>query len=310
MSTAVRSKRPATRRPPEQVPGRVTTLARRLLPRLGRPPVAGALAAVLVGGAVLLATGLGGTEYEGRVTLVAGPVPGSAQFGEVVALTLPALAELARSPSVLDTAATETGLTTGELADRISVELVPASGLARLAVRGPSAETAGEAATVIARSVIEADLLAPAGTLRLLDQRPDVNRVAPDRGLGAGLALVAAAVAGVSAGAVAHLRRAPDEAAARAAAGGAVTVLTVDTPDLTDRLALLCGAAGRPARTIAVVPALRARATALARSLPGSTPEGTAVVAVAPRGDRHQRALAATAGVLPAGTVLVAVVLA
>ncbi|MBY8851355.1 hypothetical protein K7G98_24655, partial [Saccharothrix sp. MB29] len=127
-------------------------------------------AALLVAAAVLLAVEVRGEEYESRVGLLAGPAaaePGTAGFGEVVALSLPALVELARSPSVLSATADELGTTTEELASRVSVELVPASGLARLSVRAPTAEQAALAAGRVARAVVDADLLAPAARLRL-----------------------------------------------------------------------------------------------------------------------------------------------
>jgi hypothetical protein len=265
--------------------------------RIRRSVVAG----LLVGLVVLLATQLRGDEYEARVGLLATPVAGAPQFGEVVALSLPAVVELARSPSVLAKA-------DAPAAD-VAVELVPASGLARLTVRAPSAEQASTAVTAIARAVIAANLLTPAGTLRLLDEHPDVTQVAPDRPLGAGLALVAAVVATVAAAALWQVR--PGVRAALAAAGihHPVTTVTADDPDLPDRLTALCAAAARPARVVAVVPTLAKDAANLARRM-GVEPDsaGTAVIAVAPAG-RHQDELSTVAGVLPVDAVLVAVVL-
>lgn len=312
---------------------RAVALARRVGPgvarRLGRPLVAGAVAAVLTGGGVLLATELAGEEYEGRVSLVAGPLAATGgaipQYGEVVALTFPALVELARSPTVLRTAAAETGASAADLAEGVSVELVPASGLARLAVRGPSPGLARAAAGAIARAVIKADLLAPAAALRLLDEHPDVIRVAPDRPLGLGLALAGAAAAGVTVGALRHLRRTSDDAAVRVALEPRHPVVTLraDEDDLPERLALLCAVAGRPPRVVAVAADLTATARTLAErvarqatgeppeaSVEASAVEGSAVVAVTRAGQRRQDQLAAVAGVLPASSALVAVVLA
>ncbi|MFI7673845.1 hypothetical protein [Actinophytocola sp. NPDC049390] len=342
MKTTTRKKRPANRtavraparvavkKTPTTTPKPAPTPAMRrtvhsVLSHARRPVVAGLLAAVLVGLLVLLVTLLRGDRYEARIGLLAeAAVPDTAtvpQYGEVVSLTLPALVELARSPSVVQAAATTTGLAPTDLADGVSVELVPASGLARLAVVAPSAEQSGAAVIAIARAMIDADLLAPAGALRLLDARPDVVQVAPDRPLGIGLALAAAAVAGVSTGALRGLYGGrPGRAAVRTALAGAgirqpVATLNADDPDLAGRLRTLCEAAGRPVRVVPVAPDLAARADALAEQLPGAAEPAaggavvTAVVIVA-RAGRRQDDLAAVAGVLPGDVAVVAVVLA
>ena len=306
---------------PEPTTGTGRTV-HKVLSLAGRPVVAGFLAALLVGVLVLLVTALRGDRYEARVGLLAEPVaPGTGtvpQYGEVVSLTLPALVELARSPSGVRAAAATTDLPPEDLTEGVSVELVPASGLARLAVTGPSAEQSGAAVIAIARAMIDADLLAPAGALRLLDAQPDVVQVAPDRPLGIGLALAAAAVAGVSAGALRQLhggRRGNSAVRAALAVAGVrqpVTTLTAADPDLAGRLRTLCDAADRPIRVIPAAPELAATAEALAEQLPGRSAEpsaGTAVVVVA-RAGRRQDDLAAVAGVLPGASVVVAVVLA
>ncbi|MBB4905946.1 hypothetical protein [Actinophytocola algeriensis] len=319
---------PAPAPVPDPAPTTTPTAAatvHKVLSYARRPAVAGLVAAVLVGLLVLLVTELRGDRYQARVGLLAEPAaPGTAavpQYGEVVALTLPALVELARSPSVVGSAAATTGLPPDELSDGLSVELVPASGLARLAVIGPSAEQSGAAATAIARAMIDADLLAPAGALRLLDERPDITQVAPDRPLGLGLALAAAAVAGVATGALRHLRRgragehAVHTALAAAGVRRPVTTLSATDPELAGRLRTLCDAAARPVRVVPVAPDLAAQAEALAGQLPGMSaetsaePSADAVVVVA-RAGRRQDELGAVAGVLPGAVVVVAVVLA
>jgi hypothetical protein len=298
----------------------------KVLSLAGRPVVAGLVAAALVGLLVLLATELRGDRYEARVGLLAAASATATgpQYGEVVSLTLPALVELARSPSVIGAAATTAGLAPDELIDGVAVELVPASGLARLTVAGPTADQSGIAATAIARAMIDADLLAPAGRLRLLDERPDITQVAPDRRLGAGLALAAAAVAGVSTGALRHLRRGRrgqhSVVTALAAAGvhQPVTTLRADDPELAERLRTLCDAVDRPVRVIPVARDLTAEAEAVAEQLPDTSGEsqagavvlGAGAVVVVARAGRRQDELAAVVGVLPAATVLVAVVLA
>lgn len=291
--------------------------------RIPRAVVEGVVVALLVGGLVLLATKLRGEEYESRVSLLATPAAqtgaATAQYGEVVALSLPAVIQLVRSPSVLQAAAAESGTTPEQLAKNLAVELVPASGLARLSVRAPSAAQADAAATAIARAVIATDLLAPVGKLRLLDERPESTRVAPDWSLALGLALAAAAFAGVTAGSLRHLHRARTaEESVRAALAAAgvhhpVSLAREDDPVLAERLAALCAAAARPARVVPVVPELAEQAEALAQRLPDKSAEpadGTAVIAMV-HGDRERQDELATAlAVLPASAVLVAVVLA
>jgi capsular polysaccharide biosynthesis protein len=274
--------------------------------------------ALLVALTVVLAVELGGAEYESRVGLLAVATdPGeSAQagFGEVVALSLPALVEVARTPTVLRATADELGTTTDDLARRVSVELVPASGLARLSVRASTADQAAQAATRIAQTVVDADLLSPVARLRLLD-RPETTQVAPDRPLGFGLALVAGIVAGLAAFAVGHLRRtrSRDDVRAALTAGGVrrpVAVLPDDDPDLARRLAVLCEASARPARVVAVVPELTDRAEGLAAELPDKTGEpadGDAVIVLAPAAGRPEE-LAAVVGALPTTATVVAVV--
>ncbi|MFI9814980.1 hypothetical protein [Saccharothrix variisporea] len=267
---------------------------------------ASALAALLVGAVVVVATLFAGEEYQARVSVLAGPV--GPQYGEVVALSLPALVEVARSPSVVAKA--------GTAAERVSVELVPASGLARLSVRAPSAGQASTEVTAVAAAVVEADLLAPAGRLRVLDG-PTVTRVAPDWPLTLGLALAAAVAAGVAVAAVRHLRgtRAADGVRAALASAGVrhpVAVVPGDDPGLVERLTVLGVAARRPVRVVAVVPGVAAWAEELAEALPDKAAEpgdGVALVAVVPR-EGARAELASVVGARPADTTVVAVVLA
>lgn len=321
MTTTDEAPKTTATEPADTSQGRATASRRRAagVARLGRPVVAGSLVAVLTGAVVLLATLLRGEEYEARVGLLATPAAPTAgvtaQYGEVVSLTLPALVELARSPSVLRAAAGN-WTSPEELGEHVAVELVPASGLARLSVRAPSSARASAAATSIARSMVDARLLDPAGTLRVLDPRPDVAQVAPDRRLGLGLALVAAVVAGVTAAALCQVRR-PGSGGVRAALAAAgthhpVTTARADDPDLPERLAALCTAAGRDVRVVAVVPALAGQATALSRRMAADPwpAAGAGVVAVTRGGRGRQDELATVVAALPAGDILVAVVLA
>ncbi|GHG12363.1 MULTISPECIES: hypothetical protein [Amycolatopsis] len=272
--------------------------------------------ALLVGALVLLVGLTRGEEYQGRVSLLAGPAAADgAPYGEVVSLALPALVELARSPSVLAAAAPVSGYGPDELGRHVSVELVPASGLARLSVRASSAEQAGAAAMALSKAMIDADLLAPAGKLRTLDSRPEVIPVAPDAPLVAGLALVGAVAAGLATAAVRRLTpfgAGPGPVRRALAAAGAhrpVAVLREEDPSAADRLAVLCRAAGRPVRVLPVTPSVSEVAAKLAAGLPEESGEGASVVAVTADG-RDQAELTATVSVLPADAVLVAVVLA
>jgi capsular polysaccharide biosynthesis protein len=277
--------------------------------------------ALLVAVVVLIVVEARGEEYQSRVGLLAvatdnSAEAGHARYGEVVALSLPALVEVSRSPSVLRAPAQELGTTIDDLARRVSVELVPASGLARLSVRARTADEAAQAATRIAQAVVDVDLLAPAARLRVLD-RPETTRTAPDRPLASGLALVAGVIAGLAAHAAAHLRRTRpgDQVRAALTAGGVrhpVAVLPDDDPGLAQRLAVLCEASARPARVVAVVPELTARADELAAELPDKTGEpgdGDAVIAVVLADSRRQDELATVVGALPAVATVVAVVM-
>ena len=274
--------------------------------------------ALVVAVLVLAVTSLRGEQYESRVAVLAVPATqtdSAAQYGEVASLAMPAIVQLVHSPTVLEAAAQAASTTPREIA--VAVELVPASGLARLTVRAGSAEQASAAVTAVAKGVADANLLAPAGRLRVLDERPDTTRVAPDWKLAAGLAMAAALAAGIATAALRTLRRPrTGEAAVRAAVAAAgvrhpVALVREDDPGMLDRLTALCVAAARPVRVIPAEHGLSAQAESLAASLPDKADEpgeGTAVIAVADGGNEPGD-LAAALAVLPASAVLVAVVL-
>ncbi|MBC6448855.1 hypothetical protein [Actinokineospora xionganensis] len=284
---------------------------------LSRTPLsvlAGLAAGLLMTAIVLIAAEARGEVFEGRVGLLAQPVPDArTPYGEVVSLGLPAMVELARSPSVLEAATHGLGISPADLAKSVSVELVPASALVRLAVRAPTEAQAQAAVSAIAKAMVGADLLAPAGKLRLVDERAELTRVAPDRPLAFGLALAAGAVAAFGTGTAITLRRARSVKAALDAAGvrHRVTVAREDDTDLADRLAVLCAAAARPARVVAAAPDLADRADALAERLPDKTGEpgdGSAVIVMVHKENPEE--VATVVGLLPSSSVLVAVVLA
>lgn len=283
--------------------------------KLPRAALEGVLAAIAVGALVLLAVSLRDDESEGRLALLATPsTPDSSQFGEVTSLAAPAVVQLVRSPSVLNSAAQAAGTTPDRLADAIAVELVPASGVARISVRADTADHAATAVAAVAKAVIEADLLAPAARFRLVDPQPETTSVSPDWRLASGLALVAAVIAGAAVAALRRLSGNPvRNALATAGIGHPVVVAHDDDPALVDRLTALCAAAARPVRVVPVSPELAERAEELALALPDKASEpadGTVVIAVAANDRGRRNDLATALAVLPASSVVVAVVLA
>jgi len=279
-----------------------------------------AAVAVVVAVLVLAVTSLRGERYESRVAVLAVPATqtdSAAQYGEVASLAMPAVVQLVHTTSVLEAAAKAASSTPREIDAGVNVELVPASGLARLSVRADSAAQASAAVTAIAKAVADANLLAPAGRLRVLDDHPDTIRVVPDWKLATGLALAAALAAAIAVAALRSLRRPrTGEAAVRAALEAAgmrrsVALVREDDPGMIDRLTALCLAAARPVRVIAADPGLAGQAEHLAAALPdkaGEPGEGSAVIAVAD-GENGPGDLTAALSVLPGSAVLVAVVL-
>ena len=228
-----------------------------------------ALVGVLTTALVYGVTALLPVRYEGRIGLLAVPAaegtatdaiaPGiSTGYGEVVGLAMPSIAEIATSPSVLAGVADRVpgAPPADELAGRVGVELLSGAGVARLTVSADSERVAGELAEAIADRVMAADLLAPAGHLRVLDRQATVRQVSPDPASGAGTALfVGLVVAGlVAVGAVARRRRAavrsgvegPLQEALAAAGRAGAPVLDGAAPDVLDRIVVLVRAAGRP----------------------------------------------------------------
>ncbi|WP_246292986.1 hypothetical protein [Lentzea indica] len=136
----------------------------------------------------------------------------------------------------------------------------------------------------------------------------------PDWRLASGLALAAAVIAGVAVAALRRLRgNTVRTALTTAGIGHPVVVAHDDDPALVDRLTALCVAAARPVRVLPVSPSLAERAEELARALPDKASEpadGTAVIAVATNDRERRNDLATALAVLPASSVLVAVVLA
>ncbi|WP_226366730.1 glycosyltransferase [Pseudonocardia sp. ICBG162] len=219
-----------------------------------------ALAGLATAVAVLLAVALGPGTEQATVTLVARPDAGatislntarsvvSTSYGEVVSLALPALPEIATGPSLLGRAAAAVpgGPDPEQLRRAVSVELVPASGLARISVRDPDPARAAALAEAVADQVVAADVLDPAGRLVPVDTRAAVTPVATSTTLAAALALLAGIVVAVVTGAALLPRRraTPHTALLRAVAAagrGPVAVLDAADPVLVDRIRLLAG---------------------------------------------------------------------
>lgn len=140
-------------------------------------------------------------QYQARVALVAVPATtsSSVDFGTVVGLTLASVSEVASSSTVLDAARQDVpgAPPATELAGAVGVDLVPDSGVARITLTARSAQQASLLAQAVGRQVVAANLLAPAGTFRVIDTAlPQARQTAPDRTLALGFALVAAVVAG------------------------------------------------------------------------------------------------------------------
>ena len=269
-------------------------------------------------------------EYDARVSLLASSASkiqnSSTDFGSVVALGLPAVVEVATSPTVLEQVSRTVAGSPGpdELRDAVTVGLIPGSGLVRITVRADSPKVASSLATAIADEVAAADLLDPAASLRVLDESATVTEASPGISLVAGLGLVLGVIAGaIVYGLLAVLVPAPGGRAGRALAQAGldrrVAVITWErgTPIPAPLLAAAVGA-GRPIRLVAADAESGADASELANVLwESGVPvteqlatdgTGTATVALAPaRMAADDLALVLRA--LPADTDLLAVIL-
>ena len=235
-------------------------------PRIALRAVAcGMIAALLVGGVLAVLPG----SYQARIGLLALPVGldpqtslqaagVSTSYGEVVSLAMPSIADVATSPSVLDAVRAEVpgAPDPGSLAGAVSVEVVPSSGVARLSVTSDDRETAALLAESLARQVIDADLLAPAGRLRELDEQASVTATGPDlltaaaAGLGTGV-LVALLVAAWLRPFRPRLAVSPAVSEMLLAAGRApVPVLDGADPALGERARIIVRASARPVRAV------------------------------------------------------------
>ncbi|MGY1638391.1 hypothetical protein ACI78V_17225 [Geodermatophilus sp. SYSU D00742] len=151
--------------------------------------------------------------YQARVGIVATPVAGTSEaapeYGAVVSSVMPALPEVAVSTPVLDRLATrlpELDATT--LAESVAVELVPASGVARVTVTGDSPETTTAILRAVVGQIQDSALLAPVATFTVLgDVDVAPTQVEPDPLLAGGLGALAAVVVGLLAVAAVQVLR-------------------------------------------------------------------------------------------------------
>jgi hypothetical protein len=237
-----------------------------------------------------------------------------ADFASVVSLGFPALSPLAHTPTVLSAAHAQVpgSPPADELSSLVTVELVPASAVARISVRADSAEIAIGLARAIVNQLVQSNLLAPVAVLRPLDEQPVVAQTQPDWALGLGWALAAGAVAAV---AVVSLRALlwPDtgqrvtRALTAAGVEHDVSAFGLGDGDLYDRICLLARAADTPVRVLYTEPDLQddvdkltagldERGIALADERDGGGP--TACLCVL-RSSRDMGMLSATVSALP-----------
>ncbi|KAA0919368.1 hypothetical protein [Dietzia sp. ANT_WB102] len=288
---------------------------------------AAAVTALIVFAAVAAALLLRPDAYDARIGLLAVPrtTPAAAEradFGVVVANSLPAVIEVAHSVSTVTAAASRVPGAPADpstIIENVTVDIIPASGLARLTVRGEDPDVAAGLATELAAELVQANLLSPTAALRVLDPVPTVKHASPDLLLAAGLA----AAAGVTAGAAAlgaatlwwprperRLRRLLEEAGI----GHAVVVIHDDgSTDGLGTLRLLRETVGRPLRLVASEPQLVDAAARLSDTLSlESAPindDRRVAVGLVTHSAAPPEPLRATVGSLPDPHEIVAVIL-
>jgi len=225
----------------------------------------GLLAAAAAMGAVLLLLLTRAPVYEARVGIVAVPVSGAEtagpEYGSVVSLAMPALPELAVSTPVLQNLADELPeMDRTSLAEAVAVELVPDSAVARITVTSDTPAAASSVLAAVVGAVEGSDLLAPAGTFRVLgDVAAPPRQVRPDPLLAIGLGAAAAVLVGLLVVAAVQLVR--------------PRLLTL--PDVEH---VVSSVVTKPVPVIALGPGRR-RLDLLVAQLAASTPPATTVVA-------------------------------
>lgn len=225
------------------------------------------LAGLLIGGVVAAVLLTRAPIYRAETSVIARPVsdilgPAATQFGEVVSLGLPALPELASSPTVLQDVsdAVPGAPDVDALADDIDVALLPGTGVARITVRADDPDLAAALADGVVDRLIAADVLEPAARLERLDEAPRVGRSGPSVSSAVGIGLaVALAVGGAVLAGLRRVRpRGTDvrgvHAALERAGQPPVAVLDGRDPVLAERIAALQQVRRHPLRVLAVGP--------------------------------------------------------
>ncbi len=262
------------------------------------------------------------TQYEARVGIVSVPTSASDQsaqaFGPVVALTVPGVVDLVRSPTTQERVRRDVPGAPSDLDDATTVGVVPGSGLVRIAVRARSEATAVAAVRAYQRAVVGAKLFGHVGELRPLGD-PTVRRTSPDLPLGVGYGLAAGLASGVIAFAALWLLavdrdRRLRRGLVRAGIRKPVPLLHGDGRDSLDQIDVLQYVSGRPVRVVPDGPALGPAAGLLEASLRrrgvpmAADGADAAAVVVVTHADADGRGITATASVVAEPAAVVAVV--
>ncbi len=266
------------------------------LAALRRALVPALVVAALVLGLVLTLLLTRPPAYESRVTLVASPVTGlgpeAPEFAGVVSVVMPAIPEIAASTDVLRRldGGPADELDLDLLAASVAVELVPASGVGRVTVTTDDAATTSAVLAAVVEEVQERRPLEPVGRFSVIGSvETPPTQVRPDSTLAVGLAVVAAALAGLLAVAAVQVLRpvlltVPDvEDVVRASTTPAVPVTSVRGAAGLDLLVAHLRVAAPGVCTVQVLPASGADGERLAATISGRL-RGTA--APSPTGRR------------------------
>lgn len=234
-----------------------------------RPILPALVIGLLVSGTVLLLLGNRPAEYSARVGLLAAPEQNgwtpeasSTDFPAVAAQSMAAIADLAHSPSVLSKAGADVdgAPSPDALFDDVSVELVPGSSLARVTVTAESPVKARDLVRNIANQIVGKNLLAPVGSMRMIDDEPHVTEKDPGQAMALGLALASGVAAAAVVYALCALLRPSTHRQIAHALGDAGVDRPVPVMDgarfrhIFAKIDMLATAAARPVRVIGLTP--------------------------------------------------------
>lgn len=243
---------------------------------VARTTLAALLAFLIVAGAVIGYVTSSPATYQARIALMAVPTESAnsstANYAAAVSLTMAGIEDVAHSGSVLAKAVVgvPNAPRLDALAGRISVDVIPGSGVARISVTGDTASQTVALTEAIGTGIVKADLLRPVGTFRLIDTRaPEARKIAPDLTLGLGFGLAAGLVAAILAAAALPLLRprlTTRGQVLRAIDDASVAVVELDSEAEIEDVAALFG---EPSKLLLVPAGIAARpvATTLSRRL-------------------------------------------